>query len=118
MRPDTFPARVLALAVYLMAAMLPVLAATGGLPLSDTQHAQMMASEGHVMRMETAKPGDAARMLLCQQQCAMVAATLPVQVPPAVESAVARSDVVPAPDRQVASLSIPPPGPPPKAAVI
>lgn len=113
-----FSARVLVLAAYLMAAFLPVLAANGGLPLPDGQHAQMMASAGHAMPMDSAMPSDDdAQMLMCQQHCMLVPVTMPVQVSPA-ENRIVTSDIVLVADWLVASLATPPPGPPPKVAAI
>lgn len=114
---STLTARTLVLAAYLLAAILPILGANMGLALSDGQHNQMMASAGHTMPMETANQSDDARMLLCQQHCLLAAATLPAQVP-VVKNSVGTSDLVLTADRLVASLSTPPPGPPPKVAVI
>ena len=113
----TLSARALVFVAYLLAAILPILGANIGLALSDGQHAQMMASAGHTMPMETADQNDDARMLLCQQHCLLAAATLPAQVP-IVTNSVGTSDLVPTADLLVMSLSTPPPGPPPKVAVI
>lgn len=110
-------ARAFVLAVYLLAAILPVLATSWGLPQSSAQHAQMMASAGHMMPMETEEQGNDSRMLLCQQHCLLAAATLPAQVP-VVTNGFGTSDLAPTADLLVISLSRPPPGPPPKAAVI
>lgn len=117
MFPSIFSARVLALSAFLLTAMLPLLAATWGQPPSGSQHAQMMASAGHTMPMETSGLTDDARMLLCQQHCLLAAATLPAQVP-VVNRGVATSDIVVTADRVGTSLAIPPPGPPPKVAMV
>lgn len=110
-------ARVLVFAAFLMAAILPMLATNLGLTLSGGQHAQLMASGGHTMPMEAAEPSDDAQMLLCQQHCLLAAATLPAQVP-VVTTGDGTSDLVLTAERLVSSLSTPPPGPPPKVAVI
>ena len=113
-----FSARVLVVAAYLMAAILPVVVANAGRPLPDAQHAQMMAAAGHTMPMEDVRTNDnEARMLLCQQHCLVAVATLPAQVR-MTENWVVLSDVIPIADWQVASFAKPPPGPPPKVAVI
>lgn len=117
MSTSTLSVRVLVLAAYLMAAILPVLSTSWGLPQSSGQHAQMMASAGHTMSMETAEQSDDSRMLLCQQHCLLAAATLPAQVPE-VTNSVGTSDLVFTAYLVVMSLSTPPPGPPPKVAVI
>ncbi len=118
MSSSIFSARVLVLAAYLMAAFLPVLAANGGLPLPDGQHAQMMASAGHTMPMDSAMPSDDdAQMLMCQQHCMLAAATVPIQVL-AMENRVGSSDLFLIGGRLAASLAIPPPGPPPKVTVL
>jgi hypothetical protein len=118
MRLGIFSARVLVLAAYLLAAILPALAANTAKQLPEAQHSQMMASAGHTMPMEDAGTNDNdVRMLLCQQHCLLAAATLPAQVPTA-ENSVVTSDVILIADWLVSSLAIPPPGPPPKVAVI
>lgn len=114
----TFSARVLVLAAYLLAAILPVSAANSGLPQTVAQHAQMMAMAGHAMQMDSAKPGSKdPRLLLCQQHCLLATATLPGLVR-AAENSFVTSEVVLAADWLEATLATPPPAPPPRAAVI
>jgi hypothetical protein len=118
MLSDAFRSGTLVLAIYLLAALLPVLSVTERLAQSDVQHAQMMAMAGHLMPMQDAeRGGDDTRMLLCQQHCLLVAAPLPVHTRTA-DSNVRSSEVVVAADRLATSVVLPPPGPPPKAAVV
>ena len=110
--------RVLILAAYLVAAILPVLALGEGRQQFQDDHAQMMAMAGHLAQM----PGmggadDVTQQLLCQKHCMFAAADLPA--PDRVAETVARSsDVEVGIVVLAASLAIPPPGPPPKIAVI
>lgn len=118
MQPGTIRAHVLVLAAYLLAAILPVFALSAGLAQSDAQHAQMMAMAGHTVPMESAGQGDeAAEMLLCQQHCMLITAALPTPVP-AQTNVFRISDIVVDLEWLAPSLAVPPPGPPPKVAVI
>jgi hypothetical protein len=114
----TFRMHVLILAAYMLAVILPVLALGEGRQQSQTEHAQMMAMAGHLAHMP-AKDGsnDLTQQLICQQHCLFAAATFPA--PDRVAETLARSsDVEVGIDMLAASLAIPPPGPPPKIAVI
>lgn len=114
----TFRVRFFAVAAYVLAAMLPILAVNVGNELPAVQHAQIMVSAGHTMPMEHAGTSDNdVQMLLCQQHCLLAAATLPAQIRTA-ENSVVISDIILIADWLVSSLSTPPPGPPPKVAVI
>jgi hypothetical protein len=114
----TFRMRVLILAAYMLAAILPVLALGERRQQSQDDHAQMMAMAGHLAQM----PGmggadDVTQQLLCQQHCMFATAAFPA--PDRVAETVARSsDVEANVDTLPTSLAIPPPGPPPKVAVI
>lgn len=114
----TFRMPVLILAAYMLAVILPVLAAGDGRPQSQADHAQMMAMAGHPAQMPMADgPDDMSLQLACQQHCLFAAAAFPA--PHRVAETVARSTVVKVGnDMHAASLAIPPPGPPPKFAVI
>ena len=110
--------RVLVLAAYLLAAILPVLAlGQGGRP-SEVGQDQILAMAGHLAQMPaTDGPVDNTQKGLCQQHCLFAAAGLPVPNDVAegtarVADAKVTVDVVPA------SLVIPPPGRPPKVVVI
>ncbi|MGQ0563856.1 MAG: hypothetical protein ACT4OK_02125 [Gemmobacter sp.] len=115
---STLRIRVLILAAYLLAAVLPGLAIGEGRQQSQVDHAQMMAMAGHMAQMPaTDRAKSDAQMLLCQQHCMFAAAPFPS--PNRVAEAVAcatsldvRFDVL------ARSLAIPPPGRPPKIAVI
>lgn len=113
-----FRLRVLILAVYLLSAVLPVLAVGEWRQQSQADHAQMMAMAGHMANM----PGsdgmsDLTQQLLCQQHCLFGAAALPTSN--RVADVVTRAAVVEIGIYLLAaSLAIPPPGPPPKIAVI
>ena len=113
----TFRMHVLILAAYVFAAIIPVLA-LGERQQAQADHAQMMAMAGHLAQM----PGmggadDVTQQLLCQQHCMFAAAAFPA--PDRVPETVARSS-----DGEVGivmlptSLASPPPGRPPKIAVI
>ncbi|WP_140418215.1 hypothetical protein [Haematobacter massiliensis] len=115
---SSFRMRVLIPAAYLVAAILPVVALGEGRQQFQDDHAQMMAMAGHLAQM----PGmggadDVTQQLLCQQHCMFAAAAFPA--PDRVPETVARSS-----DGEVGivmlptSLAIPPPGRPPKIAVI
>ena len=113
----TFRMHVLILAAYVFAAIIPVLA-LGERQQAQADHAQMMAMAGHLAHMPaTDGPKDLTQQLICQQHCLFAAATFPA--PDRVPETVARSS-----DGEVGivmlptSLAIPPPGPPPKIAVI
>lgn len=113
----TFRMHVLILAAYVFAAIIPVLA-LGERQQAQADHAQMMAMAGHLAHMPaTDGPKDLTQQLICQQHCLFAAATFPA--PDRVAETVARSsDVEASVDILAASLAIPPPGPPPKIAVI
>ncbi len=114
----TFRMHVLILAAYVLAAILPVLALGDGRQQSQADHAQMMAMAGHLGHMPaTDGPSDLTQQLICQQHCLFAAAAFPS--PDRGAETVARSsDVEAGVDILAASLAIPPPGPPPKIAVI
>ena len=115
---SSFRMRVLILAAYLVAAILPVLALGEGRQQFQDDHAQMMAMAGHLGHMPaTDGPSDLTQQLICQQHCLFAAAAFPS--PDRGAETVARSsDVEAGVDILAASLGIPPPGPPPKIAVI
>ncbi len=114
----TFRMHVLILAAYVLAAILPVLALGEGRQQSQADHAQMMAMAGHLGHMPaTDGPNDLTQQLLCQQHCLFAAASLPV-ADRAEQMGVRSSDVAVGVGTLAASLAIPPPGPPPKIAVI
>ena len=110
--------RVLILAAYLLAAILPMVALGEGRGQSQVDHAQMMAMAGHVMPMQSAdSPAKDAQQVLCQQHCLFATAALPA--PNGGTEVVVRAAAVELRfDLLFASLAIPPPGHPPKLAVI
>jgi hypothetical protein len=115
---STFRLRVLILAAYVLAAILPVLALGEGRQQSLVDHEQMMAMAGHLAQMPaTDAPNDLTQQLLCQQHCLFAAAALPTpnRVAEATPSA---TNVEVGTDLLAASLAIPPRGRPPKVAVI
>ena len=118
MEISTFRMRVLIFAAYLLAAVLPVLGLGEGRGQSQVDHAQMMATAGHLMPMQTTDgPDNDAQQVLCQQHCLFAAAALPA--PNRGTEAVARvTDVEAGIELLIASLAIPPPARPPKIAVI
>ncbi len=110
--------RVLILAAYILAVMLPVLTLGEGRQQSQADHAQMMAMAGHPAQMPmTDGPDDLSLQLACQQHCLFANAAFPA--PHGVAETVVRSTVVKVGNGiHAASLAIPPPGPPPKIALI
>ena len=118
MTVTTFGMRVLIFAAYLLAAILPVMALGEGRGQSQVDHAQTMAMAGHLMPMQTTDgPDSDAQQVLCQQHCLFATAALPA--PNGGTEVVARAaDVELHFDLLFASLAIPPPGHPPKLAVI
>ncbi len=110
--------RVLILAAYVLAAVLPALALGEGREQTQVDHAQMMAMVGHLAHTPATVGSDNdAQRLLCQQHCLFAAAALPA--PNRGTDVVASGiDVELGIDFLVASLAIPPPGRPPKFAVI
>lgn len=118
MASKTFRMRVLILAAYLLAAVLPVLALGEGRGQSQVDHAQMMAMAGHSMPMHATDGADSdAQQVLCQQHCLFATAALPAPNG-GTEVVVRAADVELHFDLLFASLAIPPPGHPPKIAVI
>jgi NAD/NADP transhydrogenase beta subunit len=113
-----FRMRGLILAAYLLAAILPVLSLAERPQPTQAEHATAMAMAGHLAHMATTESSnDNAQRLLCQQHCLLAAATLPSANRDAEH--VARASRVAAGGHLLAStLTIPPPGPPPKVAVI
>jgi hypothetical protein len=114
----TFRMRVVIFAAYLLAAILPVLALGEGRGQSQVDHAQMMAMAGHSMPMHaTDGPDSDAQQVLCQQHCLFAAAALPA-LNGGTEVVSRAIDVEAGFDLLFASLATPPPGHPPKLAVI
>lgn len=114
----TFRMRVLILAAYMFAAILPMLAVGEGGQQSQAEHARMMSMAGHLANMPaTGGPNDMTQQMICQQHCLFAAAAFPAAdrvAETAPRSTDGDADIVMLP----ASLTIPPPGPPPKFAVI
>jgi hypothetical protein len=114
----SFRMRILIFAAYLLAAVLPVLALGEGRGQSQVDHAQTMAMAGHLMPMQTTDgPDRDAQQVLCQQHCLFATAALPAPNG-GTEVVVRAADVELRFDLLFASLAIPPPGHPPKIAVI
>jgi len=115
---SAFRIRVLIFAAYLLAAVLPVLASDPGRQQSRADHDRMMAMAGHMANMPaTDGPSDLAQQLLCQKHCLFGMAALPIS--DSIAEGVMRATVVEiGMEPRAVSLSIPPPGPPPKSAVI
>ncbi len=111
--------RALVLAAYALVTLVPVLTLTEAGPQMAAGHVQMMVMAGHTVAMtgmDEAQTDDA-QMLLCRQHCLVAAATLPVanrsveRVAQAADLHIGHAPLAPL-------LAIPPPGPPPKVAVI
>ena len=108
--------KVLVFAAYVLAMLVPGL--TMGGQQTQAEHVQMMAVAGHEMTMaDMGSDKSDQTMLLCQQHCLVVVATLPA-ADQTIEIAGHPIDVVTGDDPLVSSLAFPPPGHPPKAVVI
>ena len=108
--------KALVFAAYLLAILVPVVSM--GREQTPVEHARMMAMAGHAMNMADMGISEPDRtMLLCQQDCLVVAAALPT-ADQTIEIAGHPVAVVTGDDPLVSSLAFPPPGHPPKAAVI
>lgn len=115
MHSGAFRTLALVLAAYMMAVILPALAAVDGSSQSGPDHARMMAMAGDMAPMD--EGGAGVPMALCQQHCLLPAAKVPV-VEGAVLAAGRPSDAPRAADRRAASRADPPSGPPPRVATI
>ena len=109
--------KVLVFAAYVLTMLVPGLTMVG--QQTQTEHAQMMAMAGHEMTMADSGSSetDGAQMLLCRQHCLVTVATLPVPNQ-TVEIVGHEADLETGNDPLVSSLAFPPPGHPPKVAVI
>ena len=108
--------KVLVFAAYVLAMLVPGLTMVG--EQTQVEHARMMAMAGHEMTMADMGSSETDQtMLLCQQHCLVVVATLPAENQ-TIEIAGHPVDVVTGDDPLVSSLAFPPPGHPPKVAVI
>lgn len=108
--------KVLVVAAYVLAMLVPVLPMVG--EQTPVEHAQMMAMAGHEMTISDKGTSETDQtMLLCQQHCLVVVATLPA-ADQTIEIAGHPIDVVTGDDPLVSSLAFPPPEHPPKAVVI
>lgn len=108
--------KVLVVAAYVLAMLVPGFTMVG--EQTPVEHAQMMAMAGHEMNLaDTGSSETDQTMLLCQQHCLVVVATLPA-ADQTIEIAGHPIDVVTGDDPLVSSLAFPPPGHPPKAVVI
>lgn len=106
----------LVFAAYVLAMLFPGLPAGGA--QTQAAHAQMMALAGHEMTMADMGSSETdPAMLFCKQHCWITVETLPV-TEQAIEIAGGAVDVVTRDDPLVSSLAFPPPGHPPKVAVI
>lgn len=109
--------KVLVFAAYALAMLVPGLTVVG--KQTPAEHARMMVSAGHEMAMpDMGSSGtDEAKMLFCQQHCLVAVATLPA-ADQAVEIDRHLVAVEVGNTPLVSSLVFPPPGHPPKIAVI
>lgn len=108
--------KVVVFAAYVLTMLVPGLTMVG--EQTQVEHAQMMAMAGHEMTMADVGSSETDQtMVLCQQHCLAVVATLPA-ADQTIELAGHPIDVVTGDDPLVSSLAFPPPGPPPKAVVI
>jgi len=113
------PMRALILVVYLLGTVFSALPPVGRAEQSATSHAQMMAMAGHAGAMATMDDSQSydAQKRLCEQHCRVVTATLPSSEQPALRQ-VHAAHILPGAAPLAASLDLPPPGPPPKVALI
>lgn len=111
--------RALIVVVYLLGTVFSTLPLAGQAEQSTTEHARMMAMAGHAAAMAEMdeSQSDDAQKLLCEQHCRVATATLPMVEHPALQQ-VHVAPVLPGPEPKAASLLLPPPGPPPKLALI
>ena len=108
--------KVLVFAAYVLAMLVPGMTLAG--QQTQAEHVQMMAMAGHEMNLaDMGSSKTDQTMLMCQQHCLVVVATLPV-ADQTIEIAGHPIDVVTGDDPLVSSLAFPPPGHPPKAVVI
>lgn len=108
--------KVLVFAAYMLAMLVPGLTIVG--KQTQAEHTQMKAMAGHEMTMVDMGSSETDQtMLLCQQHCLVVVPTLPA-ADQTIEMAGNPVDVVTGDDPLVSSLAFPPPGHPPKVAVI
>lgn len=108
--------KVLVFAAYVLATLAPGWTVVG--EQTPVEHAQMMATAGHEMKLaDTGRSETNQTMRLCQQLCLVVVATLPT-ADQTIEIAGHPIDVETGDDPLVSSLAFPPPGHPPKVAVI
>lgn len=115
-----FPAcvRLLILATFLLATILPGVQMASAQVQSQGQHEQMMAMSSHVMPMpESEGPGDDAFQRICQQHCMLAAANMP-EPTASVEFAGFALKAEPGVIQLADSLAIQPSGRPPKVALI
>ena len=109
--------KIVVFAAFLLAMVVSGFAVAG--EQSPAEHAQRMAMAGHEMTMADmgSSVPDKAQMALCKQQCLVAVATLPIEEH-AVELTGQRFDGQTGADPLVSSLIFPPPGHPPKFAMI
>ena len=108
--------KVVVFAAYVLAMLVPGLTMVG--EQTQVEHAQMMAMAGHEMTMaDVGSDKSDQTMLLFQQHCLVVVASLPT-ADQTIELAGHPVDLVAGDDPLVSSLAFPPPGHPPKAVVI
>lgn len=110
--------RMLVLASYLLAVVCSALALGNGGQTTAADHDRVMAMAGHAMPMPAAdETAGAAMTLLCQKHCLFGTAALPMAN--GIAEVVSRATIIEIGiEPRAVSLSIPPPGPPPKSAVI
>ena len=110
--------RILVLAAYFLAAILPVLALGQGGRQAEVEPGQILAMAGHQAHMPVPDGlVDTTQQVLCQQHCLFVAGVLP-EANNSAEGTARGADGKVAVDVLAASLAIPPPGRPPKIVVI
>jgi hypothetical protein len=108
--------KVLVFAAYVLTMLVPGLTMVG--EQTPVEHAQMMAMADHEVTMaDMGRSETDQTMLLCQQHCLVVVASLPT-ADQTIELAGHPVDLVAGDDPLVSSLAFPPPGHPPKVVVI
>jgi hypothetical protein len=108
--------KVVVFAAYVLAMLIPGL--TMGGQQTQSEHVQMMAMAGHEMNLaDTGSSETDQTMLLCQQHCLVVVASLSA-ADQTIEIGGHPVDVVTGDDPRVSSLAFPPLGHPPKVSVI
>ena len=109
--------RIVIMAAFVLGAFVP---AMSGAQQTDMDHAQMLSMAGHSGAMEQidGNTPDALQIMVCKQYCMIASAILPIGIRPPAEIGVTYTNL-PRPGAWFApSLTLPPPGRPPKVMMV